>query len=170
MFIDEVIKQAFPIYEADGEYNNQAAVKKLGDELDRIYNRKGKWSIEGIELTMGEVAQLYDIHKNIVKDHVELDRIETVSKSVSDVLKRLGFHVEPSGTGWKLAESKLTEAYRYSFKDVPAWAKDVVRDEFGEKQGYLDLYDGGNFLDLTYKEGGDVLTYRVRPDGTITMR
>ena len=45
MFIDEVIKQAFPIYEAeDGNYDNQAAVKKLGNELDRIYNQKGKWA------------------------------------------------------------------------------------------------------------------------------
>ena len=149
------------------EGKNQA-VQNLGKELDRIYNQGGSWKINGINPTMSEVAELYDVYKHIVHDHVTLKNITTISKNVSDILKSLGFNVKEQGVGWCLSEAVNRKLY--SFNDLPEWAKPIVRDEFGEEQKYLDLYFDRDFVELTYREGGDYLTFRIRPDGTVSAR
>lgn len=108
MFIDEVISEIYPIKEAtDPDFDS--AVESLAQQLDRIYNQGGKWSIAGINLTMGEVAELYDIYKNIVHDHAYINKITTISKNVKDSLITLGFNVKPQGIGWVLTESYESE-------------------------------------------------------------
>ena len=81
------------------------AVQALGHELDRIYNQGGSWTINGIRPTMSEVAGLYDVYKHIVRDHIDKSKITTISQTVSDILKSLGFKVKEQGVGWCLTES-----------------------------------------------------------------
>lgn len=108
MLIDKVISNIYPIYEAS-DPGIDHAVEGLAQQLDRIYNQGGKWKISGINLTMGEVAELYDIYKNIVHDHVDINKITTISQNVKDSLIALGFNVKPQGVGWALTESDDVE-------------------------------------------------------------
>lgn len=167
MLINDVISKVYPIKEAA---SGSAAIKRLGAELDRIYNSGGSWKIEGIDPTMGEVAELYDVYKNIVHDHVDPNKITTISKNVSDILKALGFNVVEKGIGWSLKEESLEESRRYTFMDLPDWAKPIVKDEFGERQTYSDLYVDSDFVEIAYSEGGDYMRFRIRKDGTVTAR
>ena len=116
MFIDDVIKKVYPINLRESKGTDKA-VQNLGRELDRIYNKNGRWNIDGTELTMAEVAELYDVYKWITKDHVKFENIETVSKNVAKCLKALGFNVVDQGIGWALSESlKIDEASNYQGK------------------------------------------------------
>jgi uncharacterized protein (UPF0297 family) len=99
MLINTVIKNLYPIQESKSD----GAVKNLGEYLDGVYNKGARWGYNGIEPTMGEVGQLYDIYKNIVHDHVALKDITTISKTVSDMLKAFGFNVVEQGIGWALS-------------------------------------------------------------------
>ena len=142
------------------------AVVELGYALDKIYNQFGEMEIAGIKLTPSEVSELLSIYLSIVKDHASYSSITTISQKVHDVLKALGFNVKEQGVGWVLSEGQS----RYGFDDLPDWAKPIVKDEFGERQRYLDLYCDRNFVELTYSEGGDIMKFRVYPDGTVTQR
>ena len=106
------------------------AVQALGKELDRIYNQGGSWNINGISPTMGEVAELYDVYKHIVRDHVAKENITTISQKVADILKSLGFKVKEQGIGWCLTESE-----------------DLDDDEFDEWSQPRDVFDVTAFTD-----------------------
>ena len=101
-FIDGVLNSVYPIEES----NTDDAVSALGRELDRIYHKGGSWTINGFKPTMAEVGMLYDVYKNIVHDHAPLSSITTISQTVSDILKSLGFNVNTKGIGWCLAEGE----------------------------------------------------------------
>lgn len=101
MLINEVVQKFYPI---DGGSKFGPEVEELGRQLDRIYNQGGRWNIEGVEPTMGEVAELYDVYKHIVWDGVSYSAITTNSKNVSEILKKLGFKVKEQGAGWTLSE------------------------------------------------------------------
>jgi len=133
MFIDDVIRYVYPLDEAAG-YDNDSAVKKLGAELDRIY-RGGEMKISGISLTPALCSELRDDYQAIVKNSVDLDQIETISKDVSGVLKSLGFNVVSSGTGWKLAESAdLTHLWKVGqpvrYRDSGRYYRGTVREVY----------------------------------------
>ena len=81
------------------------AIKNLGEYLDNVYNNHARWKIgKNINPTMGEVTQLYDVYKYIVKDKVNPCEITTISQNVADALKYFGFKVKTQGVGWVIAE------------------------------------------------------------------
>ena len=164
--LETVIKKFYPIKESN---NTNAAVKSLGQYLDGVYNKGERWSVNNISPTMGEVAELYDVYKNIVHDHVDLKAITTISKNVSDILKSFGFNVVEDGVGWALAEGYETGRTNY-----PKWVDKIFMDRMGclpkEYGRILDVYELKDCCEITFNVGGDAVTYRINTDGTIGER
>ena len=155
MLINTVIKNLYPIQESKSD----GAIKKLGEYLDGVYNKGARWGYNGIEPTMGEVSELYDVYKHIVHDKVDLPNITTISKNVSDMLKAFGFNVVEQGVGWALSEAKKPDK-------LPAWAKKMFNEQTPGGR-ILDVYVNGDTCEITADVFGDVTRYVMRKDGFI---
>lgn len=284
MFIDQVLSTIRPLYEAESvnslkcSNDTKNALKNLSDYLYDVYKNGGSWSRNNISPTASEVAELYDVYKYIVHDHVDIKDITTIRQAVHDLLVYFGFKLKNKGVGWNLTEADDNASYKLTYKvtgiydvyarteeeaemniqdedfgdlyeptwskedveftmdgkrndlvhvtyevtgtepvfvkaesvedakrsaeqilsaedfgpldylefecfnveepkamkedkrdKIPSWAKEILDNQvcYGE---VLDVYNAGDMTEVTVKESGDVMTFRIYKNGTITER